>query len=278
MGRTTVSTTSYSGRTNTSSHSESQSQSRSQSQSATQKVLDERLRDRILAGLTGGMTDEEIERYAQNLLRPALDAELEASQQRYETTKLGKEQEIDRLAAALERSIREQERAHARSAAQVQTAALARGMGRSSYALQTLANEGREHARTIGELTAQSDEQSGRLQAQITQAAQHNAATQGRLNADYAQNLAAKVQELREQQRKESNSNYLAAVAGSMGAQTTGSQSTSGSSTTDTTGTSRTSGSSTTTTTSGSGGSRRTAATSDRVDAVSSAAPSVRRR
>ncbi|MGN0996472.1 MAG: hypothetical protein ACI4PG_06165 [Candidatus Ventricola sp.] len=279
MGRTTISTTSYKSNSTSSSQSVSQSQSQSQSQSETRKVLDERLRDEILAGLLGRMTDEEMQTYAQNLLQPTLNAGLEAAQQQYETTRLGKEQEIERLTSALKESIEQQERAYARSAADVQTAALARGMGRSSYALQTLAGEGREHARTVERLTRESDERKAQLQAQITQAARQNAQTQGRLNTDYASTLAAKVQELKDQQRRDWNSQYLTAVSGSMGTQTTGSTSTTGSGTTNTTGTSRTGGSSTTVTSSVGGGSKKTSAkTSDQVDAVSSAAPSVRRR
>ena len=144
MGR--VTSTSYSSTTNTTGHSQTQSQSQSKSQSTTQKMIDEKLRDQILAGLMGYMTDEEIGRYAENLLRQELDARLEAAQQTYDTAKLGREQEMEGLAAALTRSIADQERIYAKNAAGVQTAALARGMGRSSYTLQALANEGREHA------------------------------------------------------------------------------------------------------------------------------------
>ena len=84
--------------------------------------------------------------------------------------------------------------------------------------------------------------QSGQIQQQITQAAQQNSQTQGRLNTDFASQLAAKVQELKENQRKEWNSNYLTAISAAMGQQTTGSQQTSG--TTDTTGEQHTEGSS----------------------------------
>lgn len=89
--------------TSTSSSSAS-TQSQSQSQSATQKVLDTGLLQTILAGLAGGMTDEEIEQYAQKLLLPQKNAQAEASRQQYETTRLSKEQEIEELAAELERS------------------------------------------------------------------------------------------------------------------------------------------------------------------------------
>ena len=56
----------------------------------------------------------------------------------------------------------------------------------------------------------------------ISAAAQHSAQTQGRLNTDYASTLAAKVQELKEQQRRDWNSQYLTAVSASLGTQTSG--------------------------------------------------------
>ena len=124
----------------------------------------------------------------------------------------------------------------------METAALNRGMGRSSYTMQTLANQGDALAKAVQQLTEDSGRRSQQIQNQITQAAQQNSRTQGRLNSDYASQLAAKVQELKESQRKEWNSNYLTAISAAMGQQTTGSQQTSG--TTDTTGEQHTEGSS----------------------------------
>lgn len=153
------------------------------------------------------------------------------AQQNYETTKLSKEQEIENLAANLTRSIDEQNAAYRRSAANVETAALNRGMGRSSYTMQTLANQGDALAKAVQQLTEDSGRRSQQIQNQITQAAQQNSRTQGRLSSDYASQLAAKVQELKENQRKECNSNYLTAISSAMGQQTTGSQQTAGSQT-----------------------------------------------
>lgn len=113
----------------------------------------------------------------------------------------------------------------------METAALNRGMGRSSYTMQTLANQGDALAKAVQQLTEDSGRRSQQIQNQITQAAQQNSRTQGRLNSDYASQLAAKVQELEENQRKEWNSNYLTAISSAMGQQTTGSQQTAGSQT-----------------------------------------------
>lgn len=277
MARITVSQSEHESTTRSQYHSESKSESQSQSQSTTQKVLDEKLRDQILSGLMGYMTDEEIDAYAENLLRPQRNAQLEAAQQQYETARLQGEQEIEDLAAQLSRSIDEQRRSYARSAADVQTAALARGMGRSSYMLDTLANEGDRMARAVRELTQENERSSEQIRARMAQAAQQNAQTIGRVNTDYAAQLAAKVQELRESQRRAYNQNYLTVVSGSMGSSTSGQSTTKGTSVSDTTGVSHTEGSSMTVTKSyGTGGSGKKSAT--QVDAISGAAQSTKYR
>ena len=230
MARGTVSTTDSSTKYGSTTDTTSQSQSATQSQSQTNKVLDEALRDKILSGLLGYMTDEEINAYAENLLRPQLNAGLEAAEQQYATAELAKRQEIENLSAALDRSIEEQQGAYAKSRAQLETAALARGMGRSSYTLGTLANADMSYARAVENLTRDTSRQQSQIQSQISQAAQQKAQTTGRLSTDYASNLAAKVQELKEQQRQEYNQNYLTAVSGAMGTASTGNQQTQGSS------------------------------------------------
>lgn len=250
----TVSTTSGWSDSWSKTHSETKHESETKSQSETKKVLDEELRDKILAGLMGYMTDEEIAEYAENLLRPQLSAGLEAAEQQYATTELAKRQEIENLAAALAKGIEEQENAYGKSMANVQTAALARGMGRSSYTLQTLAQQGDALAKAVADLTTDTTRQQDQIQKQISLAATQKAQTTGRLNTDYAANLAAKVQELRQQQRQEYNQNYLTAVSGSMGTASTGQQNTKGQSTTDSeTNSSTKYGSTTVTTTSGGG-------------------------
>ena len=281
MAKRTTTETFQSSTTNSREHSQSQSQS--QSQSTTKKLLDSELLNQILGGLAGNMTDKEIAAFAENLLRPQLNAGIEASQQNFETTKLSKEQEIANLAANLTRAIDEQSSAYRQSKANVETAALSRGMGRSSYTLQTLANQGDALAKAVRELTDENARKTGQIQDQITQAAQQNSQTQGRLNTDFASQLAAKVQELKDTQRREYNSNYLTAISAAMGQQTTGAQQTTG--TTDTTGTRQTDVTNHSTSTTSSEGSKssgsgkkKTSAPKDSVDAVSSAAPSARRR
>lgn len=272
-----ITETDTSSKSDSKSKEHSESQSKSESLSTTKKLLDSDLMNQILGGLMKNMTDEELTQFADNLLRPQINAALEESRQNYETTKLSKEQELENLAASLTRAIDEQNTAYRKSAANVETAALSRGMGRSSYTLQTLANQGDALAKAVRQLTDESTRQSGQIQKQITQAAQQNSQTQGRLNTDFASQLAAKVQELKENQRKEWNSNYLTAVSAAMGQQTAGTQQTSG--TTDTTGEQHTEGSSHSTsvtyTNRGGGGKKNK---SGDIDAVTSAAPSAKRR
>ena len=277
MARITQTHSSYESTSNSEYHTQSQSKSESQHESATKKVLDEQLRDEILSGLMGYMSDEEIDAYAENLLRPQRDAQLEAAQQQYDTARLLGEQEIKDLAAQLSAGIEEQKRSYEKSAANVQTAALARGMGRSSYTLDVLSGEGEKMARAIREMTQENERKREQTREKMAQQAEQNAKTQGRINTDYAAQLAAKVQELRQQQKKDYNQNYLAAVSGSMGTSTSGSSATTGSSTSDTTGVTHTSGSSSSTTKSystGGSGSK----SPDMIDAVSGAASSVKYR
>ena len=132
--------------------SASQSESNTKQETESRRFLDGELLSQILAGLAPNMTDDEISAFAENLLRPVLNAGLESAQQSYESTKLGKEQEIENLAATLSRSIAEQQNAYRQSAANVETAALSRGMGRSSYTMQTLANQGSALAKAVQQL------------------------------------------------------------------------------------------------------------------------------
>lgn len=209
------------------SESSSQSTSKTTQTSQTQKTLDQALVDQIMSGFIGQMTDDEIRQYAESLLRPQLNAGLEAAQQNYATTELAKKQEQENLAATLARSIQEQQSAYQRSAANVETAALARGMGRSSYTMQSLANQGNALAEAVRQLTTDNARQQNQIQQQITQAAQQTAQTTGRLNTDYASQLAAKIQELRQNQQNAYNSAYMTAVSSALGSKTTGDSSTS---------------------------------------------------
>lgn len=212
------------------SESNSQSTSNTKHQTTTKKILDTELMQTILAGLSPQMTDDEMREFAENLLKPQLNAGLEAAQQQYDTTELALKQEKEDLAVQLAQAIAQQQNAYRQNAAQVETAALSRGMGRSSYTLDVLNQQGNSLAEIIRQLTDESTRQQGQIQQQITQAAKQNAQTQGRLNTDYAAQLAAKTQELMQTQKDRYNSNYMSAVSAALGSQSSGSQNTESSS------------------------------------------------
>ena len=197
--------------------STSKSTSSTKQATETTKTLNNELVEKIMSGLTGQMTDEKIAAYAESLLAPQLNAAQEAAQQEHDTTVLGLENEIENIAAALTRSIAEQKAANIQSKAALENAALARGMGRSSYTLDTLAGQDNALAQAVRELTEEGARQQGQIQKQITEAGTQNAQTQGRLKTDYASQLAAKMQELKMNQQAQFNQNYMTAVSAAIG-------------------------------------------------------------
>ncbi len=88
-----------------------------QSSSVTRHVIDWDMVQSILAGLSGQMTDEQIDAYAQELLHPQLMADLEESQQRYDAARLGKQQEIEDIVSSLAKSIENTRNAYQKSRA-----------------------------------------------------------------------------------------------------------------------------------------------------------------
>ena len=183
----------------------------------SKNVLDQELLEKVLGGFTAGMSDEEIQAYAESLLNPIRNAELEAAQQTYDASKLGYEQEMENLAVQLADAIGKQQMQYGQNIAGLETSALARGMGRSSYLLNTEAALGQALAETIKNLSNENTRQTAQIQRNLTLAEQQNAQTQGRINTDYATQLAAKVQELKQNQRAEYNQNYMSAVSSALG-------------------------------------------------------------
>lgn len=239
--------------TESSAHTSGSSSSQTSSKSESKNVLDKALMEEILSGLIGQMTQEEAEESARNLLTPGLNAALEANRQSYETSRQSREQEIADLAAALTGSIEQQKAAYRQSNADVQNAALARGMGRSSYALDTLAGQGRLLAEAVERLTAENERKTKQIREQMATKADQMAQTEARLKTDFETSVAAKIQEVMDAQRKESNANYLTAISAAMGKQTTGSSQTNTQSSSDT----HSESVSTTTSSSGGGSSKR---------------------
>jgi hypothetical protein len=187
----------------------------------SKNVLDEALRDTILNGLAGPMSDAEIQKFAEALLTPQKNAALEASQQSYEASKLGYAQAMENLAVQLADAIGKQQMQYTQNLAGLETSALARGMGRSSYLLNTEAALGQALSETIKNLSNENTRQTAQIQNKLTLAGQQNAQTQGRINTDYATQLAAKIQELKQSQRQEYNQNYMSATSSALGSNST---------------------------------------------------------
>ena len=134
-------------------------------ETTSKNVLDSELLSTLLGGLTANMSEEQIRAYAESLLAPVRNAELEASQQSYEASKLGLTQEMENLAVQLADSISKQQQSYGKNLAGLETAALARGMGRSSYLLNTEAALGQALSETIKQLTTENTRQTAQIQS-----------------------------------------------------------------------------------------------------------------
>lgn len=272
-----ITETDTSSKSDSKSKEHSQSQSRSDSQSTTKKLLDSDLMNQILGGLVRNMTDEEINQFAENLLRPQLNAALEESQQNYETTKLSKEQELENLAASLTRAIDEQNTAYRKKRrerrnggaqprhGQKQLHAANAGQPGRRAGQGGAAADGREHAAERADSAA--DHAGGAAEQPDAGTTEHGLCQPA---CGEGAGIERKPAQGMEQQLPDGDS-------AAMGQQTTGSQQTSG--TTDTTGEQHTEGSSHSTsvtyTNRGGGGKKNK---SGDIDAVTSAAPSAKRR
>ena len=91
----------------------------------------------------------------------------------------------------------------------METAALNRGMGRSSYTMQTLANQGDALAKAVQQLTEDSGRRSQQIQNQITQAAQQNSRTQGRLKPACGEGAGAEREPAQGMEQQLSDGDFL---------------------------------------------------------------------
>ena len=137
-----------------------------------------------------------------------------------------------------------QNAAYDKSRAALETGALARGMGRSSYTMATLAGNDQARSAALAQMADDYLQNVRQVTDEQTMSAAQSAETIGRLNADKATNITNKLRELADTEYQkyitgvnQQNANYLAAVQAAMGQMTTG----------QTTGTSKTSETSNTT-------------------------------
>lgn len=228
---------------NEKTQSQSQSTQQQQSSQVTQNLLNSELLAQILGGLQNAgytqKTSEELAKIAQDAYLPIYNAEIEAAKQAQAAKDLTYAQQLETLAGAYGKNVDAQNAAFDQSRARIETGALARGMGRSSYTLSTLNQNDMARSAALAQLADDYSRDVRQVSDQRTQAAAHSAETLGRLEADKATNIANQLTQLAEREYEKyitgvntQNSNYLAAVQAAMGQQTTGQQTSVGQQTT----------------------------------------------
>lgn len=228
--------------------SQSQSQQSQQSQSTTQAVVNSELLAQILEGLQDAgytqKTTDELMKIAEDYYLPQYNAEIEAAQQAQAVKDMSYTQQLENLQSAYGKNIDVQNAAYDKSRAALETGALARGMGRSSYTMATLAGNDQARSAALAQMADDYLQNVRQVTDEQTLSAAQSAETIGRLNADKATNITNRLRELADTEYQkyitgvnQQNANYLAAVQAAMGQMTTG----------QTTGTSKTSETSNTT-------------------------------
>lgn len=237
MARNSTVTTKSSATSTSQSTGGSRQQSQSKSQQTSQRVVDQKLLSQILAGLADEgytpRTEAQLQQAAQDRYEPIYNAEVEAAKQLHEKSDLALSQQLDEVLSGIERQKQTQNAAYDRARANIETAALGRGMGRSSYTTSTLANNDIARARALESIDTEASRKANQIAQQRAQLAGQLSQTLGRLSTDRAKKVTSYLQDLYDQEysRRKSaaeaqNQNYLTAMNMSMGTQTTGSQST----------------------------------------------------
>lgn len=271
----TITTTESSKTNQTTSNSQqekNQSTSSQQSQSSTQKEVNSTLLEQLLAGLTDTAytpkTMEELQQMAENLYNPTYSAEVQALKSAQETNNLAYSQQLENMLSAYDKNIGTQDAAFDKSRTAIETGALQRGMGRSSYTMSTLNNNDKARSDALAQMAADYSQNVGQVEARREQMTAQAGSELQRLETDKATNISNTLQQLADQEyerqtaaQNQQNQNYLTAVDMSMGQATTGNQTatTEGSSTTDGTSNtvSKTNSTQTQTTQSGGSGSKK---------------------
>lgn len=205
--------------------------SQSTSTSTTRKVLNSDILSQILSGLsdtryTQKNTDE-LMRLAEQYYMPQYNAEVEAARQAQAAKDLAYTQQLENLTSAYGKNVDAQNAAYDKSRAALETGALSRGMGRSSYTMQTLNNNDQARSAALMQLAEGYGKDVRQVSDQRTQSAAQSAETIRRLESDKATNIANRLQELAELEYQkyitginQQNSNYLSAVQAALGEET----------------------------------------------------------
>ena len=138
-------------------------------------------------------------------------------------------QQLENLQSAYGKNIDVQNAAYDKSRAALETGALARGMGRSSYTMATLAGNDQARSAALAQMADDYLQNVRQVTDEQALSSAQSAETIGRLNADKAKNITNKLRELADAEYQkyitgvnQQNANYLAAVQAAMGQMTTG--------------------------------------------------------
>ena len=204
-----------------------------QSQSITQAIINSELLAQILEGLQDAgytqKTTDELMKIAEDYYLPQYNAEIEAEKQAQAVKDMSYTQQLENLQSAYGKNIDVQNAAYDKSRAALETGALARGMGRSSYTMATLAGNDQARSAALAQLADDYLQNVRQVTDEQALSSAQSAETIGRLNADKATNITNKLRELADAEYQkyitgvnQQNANYLAAVQAAMGQMTTG--------------------------------------------------------
>lgn len=167
--------------------------------------------NQLVNALMNPSSGVDLQEMAHNLYSSYYDQLSLAAQQAYDTHALALEQQKTNLGRNYDRQRQEAANNYAQAVSQADRRATQRGMGRSSYNMQTLANLDQAGVEAQNELWRMQGEDEGNLDAQITQAAQQLA----QQLQHYTQNQASdelgyvQQQQLQNAQTANQNAQYL---------------------------------------------------------------------
>lgn len=145
-------------------------------------------------------TAEQIQEQAAGEYKSYYDALRQGAQQSYDSSDLALQQQKEGLGASYDKLREDSAKQYAQAYSQTDRALLGRGMQRSSYGAQTLANiltEGAEAQQDIGDAQAAAE---GNIDAQRALLAQQLAAELNQHNANEQADILARIRELEDQE------------------------------------------------------------------------------
>lgn len=165
----------------------------------------------LMAG-SGGHSLQDLQGMAHNMYNSYYGQMQLAAQQAHDTNVLALQQQADRLGRTYDQRRQESANQYAQAVSAADRRALSRGMGRSSYNLQTLANLQQAGAEAQEQLWQQQGEDEAHIGQQITQAGQHLAQQIQQYQQGQASDELSWVQQqmLHQDEQNTANQQYLA--------------------------------------------------------------------